>query len=107
MSGLEIDETLRLIRALRSTETNLEKVKVVVTKVPPVSTVGQQARDALREAGIPVATSVVRFRSFRERDMLETASPRTARKGNPCHPVTKVLCSLPIAQYAQHYTGQS
>src|SRR5215211_7639972 len=60
MSGLEIDGTLRVIRALRSTETHLAKVKVVVTKVPPVSTVGQQARDALREAGIPVATSVVR-----------------------------------------------
>jgi len=59
-SGLEIDGTLRLIKALRSTETTLEKVKVVITKAPPVGTVGQQARDALREAGIPVATSVVR-----------------------------------------------
>ncbi len=59
-SGLEIDGTLRLISALRSTETNLEKVKVVITKAPPVGTVGQQARDALRGAGIPVATSVVR-----------------------------------------------
>jgi len=59
-SGLEIDGTLRLISALRSTETTLEKVKVVITKAPPVGTVGQQARDALREAGIPVATSVVR-----------------------------------------------
>ena len=59
-SGLEIDGTLRLITALRSTETELEKVKVVITKAPPVGTVGQQARDALRESGIPVATSVVR-----------------------------------------------
>jgi chromosome partitioning protein len=59
-SGLEIDGTLRLISALRSTETTLDKVKVVITKAPPVGTVGQQARDALREAGIPVATSVVR-----------------------------------------------
>ena len=59
-SGLEIDGTLRLIKALRSAETTLEKVKVVITKAPPVGTVGQQARDALREAGIPVATSVVR-----------------------------------------------
>jgi chromosome partitioning protein len=59
-SGLEIDGTLRLISALRSTETSLEKVKVVITKAPPVGTVGQQAREALREAGIPVATSVVR-----------------------------------------------
>lgn len=59
-SGLEIDGTLRLITALRSTEMELEKVKVVITKAPPVGTVGQQARDALRESGIPVATSVVR-----------------------------------------------
>ena len=59
-SGLEIDGTLRLISALRSTETTLEKVKVVITKAPPVGSVGQQARDALREARIPVATSVVR-----------------------------------------------
>ena len=59
-SGLEIDGTLRLISALKSTETNFEKVKVVITKAPPVGMVGQQARDALREAGIPVATSVVR-----------------------------------------------
>jgi chromosome partitioning protein len=59
-SGLEIDGTLRLISALRSTDATLEKVKVVITKAPPVGTVGQQARDALRKAGIPVATSVVR-----------------------------------------------
>jgi chromosome partitioning protein len=59
-SGLEIDGTLRIISALRSAETELEKVKVVITKAPPVGTVGQQARDALREAGIPVANSVVR-----------------------------------------------
>jgi chromosome partitioning protein len=59
-SGLEIDGTLRLISALRSTDTALEKVKVVITKAPPVGSVGQQARDALREAGIPVANSVIR-----------------------------------------------
>jgi chromosome partitioning protein len=59
-SGLEINGTLRLIGALRSAEAELTKVKVVITKAPPVGTVGQQARDALREAGIPVATSVVR-----------------------------------------------
>jgi len=59
-SGLEIDGTLRLIEALRNADTELEKVKVVITKAPPVGTVGQQARDALREAEIPVANSVVR-----------------------------------------------
>ena len=59
-SGLEIDGTLRLIDALRNAAAKLEKVKVVFTKAPPVGTVGQQARDALREAGIPVANRVVR-----------------------------------------------
>jgi chromosome partitioning protein len=59
-SGLEIDGTLRLVADLRRAEADLGKVKVVVTKAPPVGTVGQQARDALREAGIPVATSIVR-----------------------------------------------
>jgi chromosome partitioning protein len=34
--------------------------ELVITKAPPVGTVGQQARDALREAGIPLANSVVR-----------------------------------------------
>ena len=59
-SGLEIDGTLRLIEALRNADTELEKVKVVITKAPPVGMVGQQARDALRKAEIPVANSVVR-----------------------------------------------
>ena len=59
-SGLEIDGTLRLIDALRNADAKLEKAKVVITKAPPVGTVGQQARDALREAGIPVANRVVR-----------------------------------------------
>jgi len=59
-SGLEIDGTLRLIDALRNADAKLEKVRVVITKAPPVGTVGQQARDALRGAGIPVANRVVR-----------------------------------------------
>jgi chromosome partitioning protein len=59
-SGLEIDGTLRVIEELRKVDANLSKVKVVVTKAPPVGTVGQQARDALRDARIPVANSVIR-----------------------------------------------
>lgn len=59
-SGIEIDGTLRLIKDLKKTEAQLEKVKVVITRAPPVGAVGQQARDALKEAGIPVANSVVR-----------------------------------------------
>ncbi len=59
-SGIEIDGTLRLIEDLKNTEAQLEKVKVVITRAPPVGAGGQQARDALKEAGIPVANSVVR-----------------------------------------------
>ncbi|AHY48402.1 CobQ/CobB/MinD/ParA nucleotide binding domain (plasmid) [Rubrobacter radiotolerans] len=59
-SGLEIDGTLRLMDELQRAEADLARVKVVVTKAPPVGTVGQQARDALRAAGLPVANSVVR-----------------------------------------------
>lgn len=59
-SGLEIDGTLRLVESLREAGTGLEKVKVVITKAPPVGTVGHQARDALREAGVPTANSVLR-----------------------------------------------
>ncbi len=59
-SGLEIDGTLRLIGELKNTDADLGKVKVVITKAPPVGTVGQQARNALRESGIPVASSVIR-----------------------------------------------
>jgi chromosome partitioning protein len=59
-SGLEIDGTLHLISDLRSAGADLGKVRVVITKAPPVGTVGQQARDALRAAGVPVANSVVR-----------------------------------------------
>lgn len=59
-SGLEINGTLRLIGDLRDAAVALEKVKVVITKAPPVGSVGQQARDALRASGIPVANSVVR-----------------------------------------------
>jgi chromosome partitioning protein len=59
-SGLEIHGTLRLISDLGGAGADLEKVKVVITKAPPVGTVGEQARDALREAGIPLANSVVR-----------------------------------------------
>src|ERR671910_2685514 len=59
-SGLEIHGTLRLISDLGGAGADLEKVKVVITKAPPVGTVGEQARDALREAGIPLANSVIR-----------------------------------------------
>ena len=59
-SGLEIDGTLRLIDELKAEKADLEKVRVVITKAPPVGTVGLQARDALGASGVPVASSVLR-----------------------------------------------
>lgn len=59
-SGLELNATLKLVQQMGEGGHDLARVKVVVTKAPPVGTVGQQARDALREAGAPVARTVVR-----------------------------------------------
>jgi len=66
-SGLEIDATLGLIGRLREASADLGKVRVVVTKAPPVGTVGQQARDALAQAGVPVAQAVVRAYTAHQR----------------------------------------
>lgn len=59
-SGLELDATLSLSRRLKEAGADMDRVKVVITKAPPVGTVGQQARDALREEGVPVANVVIR-----------------------------------------------
>lgn len=59
-SGLELEATLSLARRLSEAGAEMERVRVVITKAPPVGSVGQQARDALREAGVPVANAVVR-----------------------------------------------
>jgi chromosome partitioning protein len=66
-SGLEMDATLSLIARLREAKVSLEKVKVVITKAPPVGTVGQQARDALAEQGTPVAQAVIRAYTAHQR----------------------------------------
>lgn len=59
-SGLELNATLKLVQQMGEEGHDLGRVKVVVTKAPPVGTVGQQARDALERAGAPVARTVVR-----------------------------------------------
>ena len=46
-SGLELDATTTLLQKLQKVQTPLERLRVVITKAPPVGTVGQQARDAL------------------------------------------------------------
>ena len=66
-SGLELDATMSLINRLVKAEANMGAVKVVITKAPPVGTVGQQARDALATAGVPVARSVIRHYAAHQR----------------------------------------
>ena len=59
-SGIELDATIKLVRRLDAAEAKLDKLKVVITKAPPVGTVGHQARDALAAQDVPVARAVVR-----------------------------------------------
>ena len=51
ITRLEVGSTLKLWRRLRADGT-LENVRVVITKATPNSRIGQDARDALREAGV-------------------------------------------------------
>lgn len=66
-SGLELDATLKLVRRLEEAGADMTVVKVAITKAPPVGSVGQQARDALAEAGVPVARAVVRHYAAHQR----------------------------------------
>ena len=66
-SGLELDATTALLERLQTAHASLERLRVVITKAPPVGTVGQQARDALRSIGIPVTGAVVRNYSAHQR----------------------------------------
>lgn len=64
VSRLEIGSTLALWRALKGAG---DVVRVVITKAPPVGRVGQEARDALRAAGVPCLDAVVRRYTAHER----------------------------------------
>lgn len=66
-SGLEIRSTLRLWDELADAGADLDRVRVIITKAPPVGTVGQQARDALREAGVTTCDTVVRAYAAHQR----------------------------------------
>lgn len=66
-SAMEIKSSIALWKALQSAGGVMEHVSVVVTKAPPVGTVGQQARDALRAIGIRVASTVVRSYAAHQR----------------------------------------
>lgn len=63
---LEISSTLSLWRRLLAAG-DMSAVRVVITKAPPVGRVGQDARDALRAAGVTCLDTVVRRYAAHER----------------------------------------
>ncbi len=60
VTAAELEATVELWRQLQQEGADLRRTFVVITRVPPVGTVGQQAREQLRGMGIQVATTVVR-----------------------------------------------
>jgi len=66
-SGVELEAAKELVEQMRDAGADLGKVRVVITKAPPVGTVGQQARDALAEMGIPMTRAVVRHYAAHQR----------------------------------------
>lgn len=59
-SRLEVEATVALYEALEAAGAELGRVSAVITKAPPVGGAALTTRDALREAGMPVASTVVR-----------------------------------------------
>lgn len=66
-NSVEVEATGRLLAALSSAGADMTRVKVVVTKAPPVGSVGQAARDELRAAGFQVCETVIRRYTAHER----------------------------------------
>ena len=67
VTRLEFQNTLCLWRQLRADAGEQTSLRVVVTKAPPVGRIGQEARDALRAAGVLCLESVVRRYAAHER----------------------------------------
>ena len=66
-NSVEVAATARLLGQLAQAGARMEAVRVVVTKAPPVGSVGQAARDELRAAGFQVCTTVIRRYTAHER----------------------------------------
>jgi chromosome partitioning protein len=66
VSRLDVQNTLNLWRQLRAAA-DLSAVRVVITRAPPVGRVGQEARDALRKAGVFCLETVIRRYTAHER----------------------------------------
>lgn len=60
VSGVELETTLALWRALEAKGAAMDAVRVVLTRVPPVGRAGEQVREELRGRGLHVAHSLIR-----------------------------------------------
>jgi len=66
-NSVEVEATARLLSQLAAAGAMMDKVKVVITKAPPVGSVGQAARDDLRALGLTVCQTVIRRYTAHER----------------------------------------
>ena len=66
VSRLEMQNTLNLWAELQKLG-DISKLRVVISKVPPVGRVGQDARDALRTGGVHCLDTVIRRYTAHER----------------------------------------
>lgn len=60
VSGVELETTLSLWGALQRDGAQMDNVRVVVTRVPPVGRGGEQVREELRSRGLNVAQTMIR-----------------------------------------------
>ncbi len=59
-SALELDSTRELLDYLQAESAAPRKLRVVLTRVPPVGRAGEDAREDLRDAGVTVCNTLVR-----------------------------------------------
>ena len=60
VSGVELETTLALWQGLKKAGAEMENVRAVITRVPPVGKAGEQVREELRERGMNVAQTLIR-----------------------------------------------
>ncbi|GHF65222.1 chromosome partitioning protein [Deinococcus metalli] len=60
VSGVELETTLALWKALEKAGATMDNVRVVITRVPPVGRGGEVVREELRSRGVTVANTLIR-----------------------------------------------
>lgn len=78
-NGTELEPTVKLWGRLREAGADLSKIRVVITKAPPTGSVGQAARDHLRQLGLNVCTTVVRQYAAHQRAQEQRTLVRDAQ----------------------------